>query len=122
MFGSVARGDADEGCDVDLRFVMRRPLSLMGLGRLEDEVSAAAGVPVDLRARSVLRQRMRAPTRGNAVGARAPSGMRLGPDGGLGAHEVRSHGRVTRTSGQEPARSDAGASLAAVTGVGAESR
>ena len=38
---------ADERSDVDLLFVMRRPLSLMDLGRLEDEVSAVVGVPVD---------------------------------------------------------------------------
>ena len=48
VFGSVARGDDDEGSDIDLLFVMRRPLSLMELGRLEGEVSAVVGVPVDL--------------------------------------------------------------------------
>ena len=48
VFGSVARGDDDEESDVDLLFVMRRPLSLMELGRLEDQVSAAVGVAVDL--------------------------------------------------------------------------
>ncbi len=35
----------DEESDVDLAFVMGRPLSLMELGRLEDEVVAAVGVP-----------------------------------------------------------------------------
>lgn len=55
VFGSVARGDDDEGSDVDLLFVMRRPLSLMELGRLEDEVSAAVGVAVDLVPESSLR-------------------------------------------------------------------
>ena len=48
VFGSVARGEDDEGSDVDLLFVMGRPLSLMELGRLEAEVSAAVGVPVYL--------------------------------------------------------------------------
>jgi predicted nucleotidyltransferase len=48
VFGSVARGDDVEGSDVDLLFVMRRPLSLMELGRLADEVVAAVGVSVDL--------------------------------------------------------------------------
>jgi uncharacterized protein len=59
VFGSVARGDDDEGSDVDLLFVMRRPLSLMELGRLEDDVSAAVGVPVDLAPESSLRPALR---------------------------------------------------------------
>ena len=59
VFGSVARGDDDERSDVDLLFVMRRPLSLMELGRLEDDVSAAAGAPVDLVPESSLRPALR---------------------------------------------------------------
>ena len=59
VFGSVARGDDHEGSDVDLLFVMRRPLSLMELGRLEGEVSAAVGVPVDLVPESSLRPALR---------------------------------------------------------------
>ena len=55
VFGSVARGEDDEGSDVDLLFVMGRPLSLMELGQLEDEVSAAVGAPVDLVPESSLR-------------------------------------------------------------------
>ena len=34
--------------DVDLLFVMGRPLSLMQLGRLEEKVSSVVGAPVDL--------------------------------------------------------------------------
>ena len=59
MCGSVARGEDDEGSDVDLLFVMGRPLSLMELGRLEDEVSTAVGVPVDLVPESSLRPALR---------------------------------------------------------------
>lgn len=59
VFGSVARGDDVEGSDVDLLFVMRRPLSLMELGRLEELVSAAVGVPVDLVPESSLRPALR---------------------------------------------------------------
>jgi hypothetical protein len=59
VFGSVARGDDDEESDVDLLFVMRRPLSLMELGRLEDQVSAAVGVAVDLVPESSLRPALR---------------------------------------------------------------
>jgi len=55
VFGSVARGEDDDDSDVDLLFAMGRPLSLMELGRLEDEVSAAVGVPVDLVPESSLR-------------------------------------------------------------------
>ena len=59
VFGSVARGEDHEGSDVDLLFVMGRPLSLMQLGRLEDEVSASVGVPVDLVPESSLRPALR---------------------------------------------------------------
>jgi predicted nucleotidyltransferase len=59
VFGSVARGDDDGGSDIDLMFVMRRPLSLMELGRLEDEVSAVVGVTVDLVPETSLRPALR---------------------------------------------------------------
>ena len=59
VFGSVARGDDGKGSDVDLLFVMRRPLSLMELGRLETQVSTAVGVPVDLVPESSLRPELR---------------------------------------------------------------
>ena len=67
VFGSVARGEDDEGSDVDLLFVMGRPLSLMELGRLEDEVSASVGVPVDLVPESSLRPELRDPALTEAV-------------------------------------------------------
>lgn len=59
VFGSVARGDDDEASDVDLLFVMRAPLSLLELGRLEDQLSAAVGAPVDLVPESSLRPALR---------------------------------------------------------------
>lgn len=59
VFGSVARNEDGDGSDVDLVFAMGRPLSLMELGRLEDEVSAAVGVPVDLVPESSLRPAFR---------------------------------------------------------------
>ncbi|MFZ1372782.1 MAG: nucleotidyltransferase domain-containing protein [Nostocoides sp.] len=55
VFGSVARGEDDEGSDIDLLFLMGRPLSLMELARLEARVSAVVGVPVDLVPESSLR-------------------------------------------------------------------
>lgn len=67
VFGSVARGDDDGGSDIDLLFVMRRPLSVMELGRLEGEVSAVVGVPVDLVPESSLRPALRDRARHEAV-------------------------------------------------------
>jgi len=67
VFGSVAQGGDVEGSDVDLLFVMRRPLSLMELGRLEDEVSAAVGVAVDLVPESSLRPALRSRALAEAV-------------------------------------------------------
>lgn len=59
VFGSVARGEDDEGSDVDLLFAMDRPLSLMELGQLEEQVSAAVGVSVDLVPEGSLRPDLR---------------------------------------------------------------
>lgn len=59
VFGSVARGEDDEDSDVDLLFAMGRPLSLMELGRLEEQLSAAVGMSVDLVPESSLRPELR---------------------------------------------------------------
>ncbi len=67
VFGSVARGEDDEGSDVDLLFVMGRPLSLMELGRLEEQVSAAVGVSVDLVPEGSLRPALREQALADAV-------------------------------------------------------
>ena len=67
VFGSVARGEDDESSDVDLLFVMGRPLSLMELGRLEEQVSVAVGVPVDLVPEDALRQEIRERALADAV-------------------------------------------------------
>jgi predicted nucleotidyltransferase len=48
-------------------FVMRRPLSLMELGQLEDEVSAVVGVTVDLVPETSLRPALRDRARHEAV-------------------------------------------------------
>ena len=55
VFGSVATGADHPGSDVDLLFTMGRPLSLIQLGRLENEISTMLGVPVDLVPESALR-------------------------------------------------------------------
>ena len=67
VFGSVARGEDDEGSDVDLLFVMGRPLSLMELGRLEEQVSAAVRVSVDLVPEGSLRPALREQAMAEAV-------------------------------------------------------
>lgn len=48
VFGSVATGQDRHDSDIDLLFTPSRPLSLMELGRVERELSAAVGVAVDL--------------------------------------------------------------------------
>lgn len=59
VFGSVATGADHPGSDVDLLFTMGRPLSLIQLGRLENEISTMLGVPVDLVPESALRPEFR---------------------------------------------------------------
>lgn len=48
VFGSVATGTDDNNSDVDLLFAMGRPLSLMELEQLGDELKALVGVSVDV--------------------------------------------------------------------------
>lgn len=48
VFGSVAMGEDQPGSDVDLLFVMNKPLSVMQLGRLEQQVADLLDAPVDL--------------------------------------------------------------------------
>lgn len=59
VFGSVASGEDREDSDVDLLFTMGRPLSLMRLGALEQEVSRAVGCRVDIVPDTALRSEFR---------------------------------------------------------------
>ena len=59
VFGSVATGTDHPGSDVDLLFTMGRPLSLIQLGRLENEISTLIGVRVDLVPDAALRPEFR---------------------------------------------------------------
>jgi predicted nucleotidyltransferase len=59
VFGSVATDQDRPGSDVDLLFAMNEPLSLMQLGRLEQQLSDLLGVPVDLVPESTLRPDLR---------------------------------------------------------------
>ncbi len=59
VFGSVAVGEDEPGSDVDLLFVMTKPLSLLQLGRLEQQVADLLDAPVDLVPESALRPDLR---------------------------------------------------------------
>lgn len=59
VFGSVATGQDGPDSDVDLLFTMGGPLSLMELGRLEQRLAAAIGIPVDLVPDSAIRPDLR---------------------------------------------------------------
>jgi len=59
VFGSVATGKDHPGSDVDLLFKMNKPLSLMRLARLEQQISQLLGVDVDLVPDSTIRPEFR---------------------------------------------------------------
>jgi predicted nucleotidyltransferase len=48
LFGSMARGEANESSDIDLLVRLARPKSLLSLVALERQLSDAAGRKVDL--------------------------------------------------------------------------
>lgn len=48
LFGSVARGEEREDSDLDLLVTMTHPLGLMSIARVERDLSAVVGRPVDL--------------------------------------------------------------------------
>lgn len=59
VFGSVARGEDNEHSDIDLLVDFADPPSLMQIARLEADVSAVLGCPVDVVPVSSLRASMR---------------------------------------------------------------
>ena len=48
IFGSVARGEANENSDIDLLATFSRPISLLQMVQLERELSSLVGRKVDL--------------------------------------------------------------------------
>jgi predicted nucleotidyltransferase len=48
LFGSFARGEANEGSDVDILVRLEKPMSLLQLIRFERELSEKAGRDIDL--------------------------------------------------------------------------
>jgi predicted nucleotidyltransferase len=59
VFGSVATGLDGDDSDIDLLFTPSEPLSLMRLGRLEQDIRHLVGVEVDLVPDSALRPHLR---------------------------------------------------------------
>lgn len=59
VFGSVATGQDRPDSDVDLLFTMGAALSLMDLGRLEQQLGAAIGAQVDLVPDTAIRPELR---------------------------------------------------------------
>ena len=59
VFGSVATGNDHEGSDIDLLFTMKRPLSLMEIGTLEQRLAECVGVDIDLVPDTAIRPALR---------------------------------------------------------------
>jgi predicted nucleotidyltransferase len=59
VFGSVARGEADAGSDVDFLVDLEPGRSLLDLGGLQFELEALLGRPVDVVTERGLKQRIR---------------------------------------------------------------
>ena len=67
VFGSVATGFDHADSDIDLLFTTDVPMNLMQLGQLEQQISAPAGLPVDLLPDRALRPAVRARVLADAV-------------------------------------------------------
>lgn len=69
VFGSVSRGDAAPGSDVDLiaEFDAGAPLSLVGLASLRADLSDLLGAPADLVERDALHPEIREAAEREAV-------------------------------------------------------
>ncbi len=59
LFGSVARGEADEQSDVDLLVEFNRPTGYFGLGELQEHLEKLLGCRVDLGTTGSLKPRLR---------------------------------------------------------------
>jgi uncharacterized protein len=59
VFGSVARGEARDGSDVDLLVDFSRPIGLFEFIGLQDYLTSVLGRRVDLVTRAALKPRMR---------------------------------------------------------------
>lgn len=59
VFGSVARNEATEGSDVDLLVEFSKPIGLIELFALQDELEGILGRPVDVGTKASLKPRVR---------------------------------------------------------------
>ncbi len=66
VFGSVARGSAGKGSDIDLLVEFTEPVTLLHLVRLQRELSEVLGRPVDLVTEKALSPYMRSQVVGEA--------------------------------------------------------
>jgi predicted nucleotidyltransferase len=67
VFGSVARGKADDQSDVDFLVEMEPGRSLLDLGGLQAELEALLGCPVDVVTEKALKPRIRGRIMAEAV-------------------------------------------------------
>lgn len=67
IFGSVARGEADERSDIDLLVDMEQGRTLFDMGGLKVDLEALIGRPVDVVTERSLKQRLRDPVLREAV-------------------------------------------------------
>ena len=67
LFGSVSRGDAGPGSDVDLLVEFDGPVGYFGLFALQDHLEAVLGCKVDLGTRDSLKPRIRERVLGECV-------------------------------------------------------
>ena len=68
IFGSMARGEAKKKSDIDLIVRFSKRKSLLGMVRLERELTEALGRKVDLLTEPAISPYMRASSKGNAGG------------------------------------------------------
>lgn len=67
MFGSVARGDADEDSDIDVTFPYPEGIGLHTMNRMERQLSELPGVNVDMVPDSALLETVRPSVLADAV-------------------------------------------------------
>jgi len=67
VFGSLARGEADEQSDIDFLVEMEPGRSLLDLGGLQAELEALLGCPVDVVTEKSLKARIRGRVLAEAV-------------------------------------------------------
>jgi predicted nucleotidyltransferase len=67
IFGSVARGQADEKSDIDFLVDLEQGRSLLDLGGLLMELRELLGKPVDVATEGLLKERIRARVMNEAV-------------------------------------------------------